>query len=470
MARIYPTPSSHEALLQAAEGTAAAAHGDAAGAMGSTAPYFETRGAVQIGPYSGRLRYLTPPLAKRPTRAIAELDEAVQKQRSLCRKLFDKVFRGIGLDGQVLLTETQFHTFRYVDSLYGLAVDSIGQGKRTEASENIACMAASMEVIRDASAALARIRTAGRKGDRSALERIAVSISVPIVAEAAWRDAVNIRRLVALCSTSRHILSLAETGDPMHQGSAVAGLCRMLDDDATIQRIADTLANEIRGMSFSDARRRVLPFLIQGAHSSFAIDRAGQDRVPRLWIALRDTVATSEDAAILANDHVACGLGAYHRAMNFVLSDKPTSDRIRLSLLDLLHMDPLGNGWRISPENGRKVTAFLTGTAVEKQAQPGTALSRSALQLVWGHSVIATAIDKSARDAIAADGDTKPLQPLLRTHPNKNYVAQYCRISPVIDTWSRVCTSRYGAREEIHAGASNKPRRDAAAVTSFAVA
>ena len=465
MASIFPTRYSQQALLTAAEGTAAARQGESGGAMRSTVSYFEARGSVQIGPYSGRLRYLTPPLADRPAHAVAELDDAVQKQRSLCRKLFDKVFRGISLDGQILLSETQFHTFRYVDGLYELAVSSIALKKVAEASEDVACMAASMEVIRNSSAALARVRTAGRKGDRAALADIAISISVPVVAEAAWRDAGTIRRLVALCSTGRQIFSLAETGDPKHQGSAVAGLARMLDDDATIERIADTLANEMRGMSFNDARKLVLPFMIQGGHASLAKDRAGRDRVPQLWIALRDTVATSEDAAILANDHVACGLGAYHRALNFVLSDQRTSDRIRLSIVELLHMNPHGNGWRISAENGRKVAAFLLGTAVDEQAQAGTILSRSALRLVWGHSIIATAIDKTARDAMAPGGNIKPLQPLLRTHPNKAYVAQYCRVSPVIDKWSRVWTSRYGAREEIHADASSRPRRSTAAAT-----
>ncbi len=468
MASVFPTLCSHKALMAAAEGAAAAR--DAAGAMRCAAPYFEATGSVQIGPYSGHLRYLTPPRANRPTRAIAELDEAVQKQRSLCRKLFDKVFRGIGLDGQVSLSETQFHAFRYVDGLYDTAVNWLGQQKWAEASEDIAFMASSMEVFRNASAALARIRTAARKGDQSALQGIALSISVPVVAEAAWRDSGTIRRLVALCGTSRDILCLAGTGDPMHQGSAVAGFSRMLDDDATVQCIADTLANEIRGMSFHDARKRVLSFMIQGRHSSFARDRAGRDRVPQLWIALRDTVATSEDAAILANDHVACGLGAYHRAMNFVLSDKSVIHRIRLSLLDLLHMNPPDDGWRISPENGRKVAAFLMGTAVDQQAQPGTILSRSALQLVWGHSVIATAIDRTARDTLAAGGDIRPLQPLLRTHPNKTYVAQYCRISPVIGTWGRAWTSRYGAREEIPADAGSAPRRSPAAARSLAVA
>jgi len=470
MASIYPAVRSHEALLAAAERTAAARHGEAAGATPATATYFEASGSVQIGPYSGHLRYLTPPLADRPKRAVAELDEAVQKQRGLCRKLFDKVFRGIGLDGRIWLSEPQFHTFRYVDGLYGLAVDSLGQEKRAEASEDITFMVASIEVFRNGPAALARMRTAARKGDQSALQGIVLSIAVPVVAEAAWRDPGTVRQLVALCGTGAQILSLAETGDPMHQGSAVAGLSRILDDDATVQCIADTLANEIRGMSFSDARKRVLPFMIQGRHSSFAKDRAGRDRIPQLWIALGDTVATSEDAAILANDHVACGLGAYHRAMNFVLSDKSAIHRIRLSLLDLLHRNPSDDGWRISPENGRKVAAFLMGTTVDEPAQPGTILSRSALQLVWGHSVIATAIDSTARDAMATGGDIKPLQPLLRTHPNKNYVAQYCRISPVIDTWSRSWTSRYGAREEIPVDARRGPRRSPAAARSFAVA
>lgn len=63
-----------------------------------------------------------------------------------------------------------------------------------------------------------------------------------------------------------------------------------------------------------------------------------------------------------------------------------------------------------------------------------------------------------------------PLRPLLRTHPNKAYVAQYCGVSPVIGRWGRLWTSRYGATEEIHADAGKGPQLANTVTRTFAVA
>lgn len=473
MNSIFPAVRTRDALLMAAQSAAQARYGEAGRGLRPAQSYFETTGSVQIGPYSGHLCYLAPPRANGPTRAIAELDEAVQKQRGLCRKLFDKVFRGISLDGHKRLSETQVRTFQIMDDVFGTAVESTLSNRPVEARDDIELMAACMEIMRNPSAALARIRAAGLKGDKAALADIVVSLSLPAVAEAAWRDAGTIRRLAALCSNSSEILTLAETGDAAPQRSALVGLRRMLDDDATIRHIADTLANEMRGKSFKEARELVLPYMIDGEHASFAKDRAGRDRVPKLWIALRDTVATTEDAAVLANDHVIWGLAPYHRAMNFVLSDERVSDRLRQSIIDRLDVSHAGNRWRISMENAREVAAFLIGTPGGESTRPGTVLSRSALQLIWGDPVIATAIDETARDAMAPGGQIHqihPLRPLLRTHPNKAYVAQYCGVSPVIGRWGRLWTSRYGATEEIHADAGKGPQLANTVTRTFAVA
>lgn len=462
MSSILPSVCSPDALRLAAHSVAAARYREAGLGFCLTQSYFETSGSVRIGPYSGHVCYLASPFANGPVRAIAELDESVQKQRGLCKKLFDKIFRGISLDGHRRMSETQARSFRIVDGIFEGAVNSILANQLLQAREDIDYMAASMEIMRNPSAALARIRAAGPNSSRAALRNIVTSMSVPVVAEAAWRDAGTIRQLAALCSNSSQILALAETADTAQQGSALAGLRRMLGDDATIQRIADTLANEMRGKSFEDARMLVLPYMIDGEHGSFAKDRAGRDRVPQLWKALRDTVATSEDAAVLANDYAIWGLGPYYRAMNFVLSDPAAKARIRRSIVDSLYVSPLDNGWRFSMEDARKVAAFLMGTTGGEPARPGTVLSRSALQLIWGDPVIAVAIDQTARDAMAPGGNIKLLQPLLRTHPNKAYVAQYCGVSPVIGNWGRQWTTCYGATEELHADPGKGAKRAAA--------
>lgn len=457
MSSILPAARSLDALQLAAQAATTRYGGSYAAPS-----YFETTGSVRIGPYSGHLCYMPWPHGNGSMQVVAELDDAVQKQRGLCKKLFDKVFRGISLDGRKQMSETQARTFCMVDHLFNTTVHWIRSNSFDAARQDIDLMAASIEVMRNPSAALARIRAAGSQSGPAALADIVISMSVPIVAEAAWRDAATIRRLVGLCSNSSQILALAETGDPANQRNALAGLQRMLGDDATIQRIADTLADETRGMSFKDAYKLVLPFMVHGQHGSFVKDWAGRDRVPQLWIALRDTVATSEDAAGLANDQVMRGLAPYHRAMDFVLQDGQTSDRIRRSIIDRLLEGSAGSGPRIGMENAGKLATFLTGTPRGGSTRPGTILSRSALQLIWGDPVIAIAIDQTARDAMAPGGTIQPLQPLLRTHPNKAYVAQYCGVSPVIGVWSRMWTSRYGATEEIHAEGTRPPCAGAA--------
>lgn len=468
MNSIFPAIRPGNELLMAAQDTAW--HIRIGFGGGAAKSYFATSGSVQIGPYSGHLRYLPSPLPHGPTQAIAELDEEVQRQRGLCRKLFDKVFRGIGLDGQKRMSVAQACTFRIVDDAFERVVNALRRDSHAKPAEDIAFMAGTMYIMRDPSAALDRVRAAGPKNNHAELIDIVKSMSVPIVAEAAWRDIGTIRRLVSLCTASRHIYRLAETGDTTHQRSALAGLRRMLDDDAIVQNIADTLANEIRGMSFQDARNLVLPYIVHGEHASFAMDRAGRNRVPQLWIALRETVATSEDAATLANDHARWGLAPYHCALDFVLSDAPTRARIQQSIIDSLHVGP-GGGQRIGMETARKVAAFLTGALNGEPTPPGTILSRSALQSIWGDPVISAAIDRTARDAMMAPGiGIELLQTLVRTHPNKAYIAQYFGISPFIGSWHRAWTNQFGAREELHADPAEGPQLADAAARTFAVA
>ncbi|MGY8523943.1 hypothetical protein [Paracidovorax citrulli] len=283
----------------------------------AAAPYFEQERTVSIGPYRGRLRYIRcgtsrdqsprhsvlsavfcpPHLPQEPATGVSayfvRAVAFVEDKRHPLRKLFDRLFHGIGFDGSVRVGPRDLAAFLDVEGAIrdlhwqgeeeqrwqpsGGAVPAddpanapdgaepgpswCDEAQRANSPESrLQRLAARVDVLRTPGEARQLLDDYSRPFNRATWPEIEELLTVPEAVQAIWHEPSLRRRLLDCCPDHHAIYRLALTRDPA-LADLRPGLRSMLEDDYLMEGyVLPVLYNAIEPMAFDQAVQALEPF------------------------------------------------------------------------------------------------------------------------------------------------------------------------------------------------------------------